>query len=112
MGEVEDAGESPETATPELNLSDETKVKSRNKRLKAKEEIRLRLIAEFLSTKDGREWMYELLSDCHIYSPSHVPGDPCSTAFREGERNIGLRILADVPTDYYALMCTEAKAAK
>lgn len=109
MGEVEDASEAPETTTPELNLADETKVKSRNKRLKAKEEIRLQLIAKFLSTKDAREWMYELLSGCHIYSPSHVPGDPCSTAFNEGERNVGLKIVADIPTEIYVLMCTEAK---
>lgn len=108
MGEVEEAGVSAET-TPELDLSDATKVKSRNKRLKAKEDLRLVLVARFLESQDARDWMYELLSACHIYAPSHVPGDPCSTAFREGERNIGLRLLADIPTEAYALMLKEAK---
>lgn len=108
MGEVEEAGDSAET-TPDLNIADPVKVRGRNNRLKAREELRLRLISDFLGNKDGREWMYELLSDCHIYHPSHVPGDPYSTAFREGERNIGLRILSDIPADVYALMQSEAK---
>lgn len=108
MGEVEEAGVSPET-TPDLNIADETKVKGRNKRLKAQEELRLTLIAKFLGSKDARDWMYDLLSDCHIYHPSHVPGDPYSTAFREGERNIGLRILSNIPAEFYALMQSEAK---
>lgn len=109
MGDAEDAENSIEAEPAALNIADETKVKGRNKRLKAKEELKLRLISNFLSSKDAREWMYDLLSDCHLYAPSHVPGDSHSTAFREGERNIGLRVLSDIPTEAYALMLSEAR---
>jgi hypothetical protein len=91
-----------------VNLADAGQVRKRNKKLTARDELRKRFIARLLSDRDGREWMYEKLTSCHIWAPCHVPGDPYSTAFQDGERNAGLRLLADIPPDALALMLTEA----
>lgn len=39
----------------------------------------------------GRQVLSDLLLACHIFQPSFAPDDR-TTAFNEGERNIGLRI--------------------
>lgn len=45
----------------------------------------------------GRRWLYELIfSTCHVELPSFVPGDEQTTAFNEGGRAVGQRILQDV----------------
>jgi hypothetical protein len=40
-----------------------------------------------------KEWLWELLKFCHPDQISHT-GEPLSTAFREGERNVGLWVKA------------------
>jgi len=82
---------------------------ARNRKASAREDLRQRFIEAALSTRDGREWMYDKLSRCHIYHTSFVVGDALSTAYQEGERNIGLLLLAEIPPDVYALMLKEAK---
>ncbi len=42
----------------------------------------------------ARRVLYKILEWGHVYQPSHVAGDPHGTAFRDGERNLALRILA------------------
>ncbi len=48
----------------------------------------------FLQSPDGRRVLWQILAWCHMYRPAAVRGDPHETYRREGERNIGLRILA------------------
>lgn len=43
-----------------------------------------------LSEPRGRRFLYDLIHGvCHVDSPSHVPGDPNTTAFNEGGRAVG-----------------------
>ena len=46
------------------------------------------------SKMEGFETAKDILKYCHFLEPSHVPGDAYQTAFREGERNVALYILA------------------
>lgn len=46
------------------------------------------------STREGFEAAKDILRHCHFLEPSHVAGDAYQTAFREGERNVALYILA------------------
>ena len=46
------------------------------------------------STMEGFETAKDILKHCHFLQTSHVPGDAYQTAFREGERNVALYILA------------------
>lgn len=61
----------------------------REKRLK-------QTLVGILSVKDGREWVWELLSNTGMYQQSFVRGEPESTAFNEGKRSIGNLILAAI----------------
>jgi hypothetical protein len=55
---------------------------------------RYRLFRRVLhDTDEGRKVLNEILTICHMYHPSHGNHDSHHTAFREGERNIALRIL-------------------
>ena len=48
----------------------------------------------FLRGPAGRRALYKILEWGHLYQPVFVAGDPYGTAFRDGERNLALRILA------------------
>ena len=73
-----------------------------------KEQVRKAQLAEEDVEKDidfvmsqprGRRWVYRLLYDptlSHIESQSFVTGIADATAFNEGARSVGSRILADV----------------
>lgn len=74
--------------------------------------LRLDVIRNVMTTAAGRKWIYDMLERCHCYSTSFIQGSPDATAFREGERNIGLQLLADVQTaasETYLLMLQEVK---
>lgn len=44
----------------------------------------------------GKRVLRDLLRYCHVGVASHVPGDSHETAFRDGERNIALVIIAQL----------------
>jgi hypothetical protein len=58
------------------------------------EERRRDFRAVFLETPQGQAVLYEILSWAHVFRPVFAPGDPYATHYRDGERNIGLKILA------------------
>lgn len=97
--------------TPYDTASPEAVNKARTKAGRA-ERARLDFVSGVMSLKEGRAWVNEMLTASHIFTPSFVQGDPHATSFREGERNFGLRMLADVMAaapDQYVTMCREAK---
>jgi len=54
-------------------------------------------IEYIISQPRGRRWIYNVIWDtCHIDLPSHVPGNPESTAFNEGVRSLGNNLLSAV----------------
>lgn len=55
----------------------------------------LDVIRAVMGLKQGRRFIGELLSWCHVRGSSFNP-DPIKMAFAEGERNIGLRLEADL----------------
>ena len=48
----------------------------------------------FLESPEGRRVLWQILGWCHMFRPAAVRGDANETYRREGERNVGLRILA------------------
>ncbi|QII84180.1 endopeptidase [Bordetella hinzii] len=49
-----------------------------------------------MGSKEGRRVVWRLLEQAGIHRISFVPGDPLATAFNEGQRNLGLKLQADV----------------
>jgi len=53
----------------------------------------------FLGSEAGRRVLYEILAWSHQWRTSFTAGETDSTNFKEGERNIGLRIMAALHND-------------
>ena len=45
------------------------------------------------NSEHGKQVLRDLLDNCHVFHTSYIPGNSLDSAFREGERNVGLRIL-------------------
>jgi len=69
------------------------------RRLEAEQEAAT--IKRILMSPDGQK-LYEFLSREYMERTSHVAGDPYTTAFREGQRNVVL-ILLDLRESEYEL---------
>ena len=52
-------------------------------------------LGRVLESEAGRRFVWRVLEAAHCFQISHGP-DPYATAFREGERNVGLPILAEI----------------
>jgi hypothetical protein len=57
----------------------------------------------FFATADGEKVLFDLMRTHHVIGSTFSKGDPYETAFKEGERNVVLRILSILKTDVDAL---------
>lgn len=48
----------------------------------------------FFESSAGKRVLYEILAWSHLFASTFVPGDSHATHWREGGRDVGLRILA------------------
>lgn len=64
-------------------------------------------LQEIMAFKRGRAFVYRLLETCGIYRSSFA-SEALAMAFREGERNVGLRLLSEVtevsPEKYHTML--------
>ena len=77
------------------DISEASSVADRDKALALRASQDRRVICELLSTEIGRSWTWRLLEQCHMLSTSFST-EPTEMAFREGERNIGLRLWSQI----------------
>lgn len=89
-----------------FNAADPIKVRARKKELSARQ-VRLdNVLAALMERREGREFIWALLERCRIYEVSFSSDAPLM-AFREGHRNVGLQLVADVmrvsPEDYLTM---------
>lgn len=96
-------------------LRPETRDEQRQTQSKREENARALELADLLfvmSDPAGRRFIHRQLTKAHIWATTYIPGDTHQTAFNEGARNRGLKLLADimeVAAAQYALMIEEAK---
>lgn len=67
-------------------------------------------LAWLMSSKRGRRVVWRLLTNAGVYRLSYTQGDALQTAFNEGQRNGGQRLLALImehTSSDYALMVQE-----
>lgn len=94
------------------DANDPKQVEKAKKQAEIDGALKLDEIRKVMQSAPGRRWMNELLERCHCFHTSFISGAPDASAFREGERNIGLQILADIQNaapDLYLTMIQEAK---
>jgi|WetSurMetagenome_2_1015567.scaffolds.fasta_scaffold00850_4 hypothetical protein len=78
-----------------FNASDPAQVAAKRRSAGRKRKAEESVVYTIMSTQSGREWIHGLLSSCHCFSTSFT-GDSLSMAFKEGERNIGLMLTAQI----------------
>lgn len=109
MSDEENERDIPYDAADPKSVNDTRK---RAARLRKK---RTDFVKAMMSQHQGRMWIYDLLTMGHIGEPTHTPGDPYSTAFKEGERNFANRILSDIgecSPEKYMVMMAEGRGEK
>jgi hypothetical protein len=77
------------------DAGDPAAVKARARTAKQRESSKRSVIRQIMSSSEGRAWIHEVLSMSHVYSSSFST-NALTMAYSEGERNIGLRITADI----------------
>jgi hypothetical protein len=91
-----------------FDASDPAQVEKETRKAEARENLKRRALAKFLDDQTAREWLWGLLEVTHIFENCFDPGSADTTAFKLGERNIGLRILDDIisadPNAYLAML--------
>jgi len=92
------------------NAADPEQVEKAKQKVESRNDRRLNDVREILNTKRGRRFMWETLEFCGIFKTSLA--DPHQIFYNEGQRNVGLKLLADVneaSPEAYLLMLRESK---
>ena len=114
QAETGEPGDGPDftDGRPLYDAGDPDHVQREKRRLGRLAKARKDFIAQSLmGTRAGRAYIWELLTFCHVFRTSIVAGDPYATHVQEGERNVGLKLLADINRDApeaYRTMVEEA----
>lgn len=107
--DVEDEVDSGE-ARP-FDAGDERDVRKRKRETKNARFLRIETLKTIMSTPNGRQWIWWLLGETHISGTSYSD-IPSRMAFMEGERNVGLKLFAELQkhcSGDYAKMVNEAQ---
>ena len=92
------------------NAADEKRVKEKGELEKRRADRDAADFTGIMSTESGRRFVWRMLTACHIYESSFTGNN--TTFFNEGERNIGLMLMADINShcpEMYIKMLQEAK---
>lgn len=87
-------------------------VNAANKKAKRERAEELKVIAAIMTHAGGRKWYYGILERCSCFTQSYVMNSFDATAFQEGRRSIGNKLLADAMEaneEGYLLMVRESK---
>lgn len=109
---MSDKAPHPEPAPP-YDSSDPEQVEKRTIEAARREKERLDVVAALMASPQGRAWVWSELVAASIFSTTFVSGDPHASAFAEGGRNAGLRLLAQVmraAPEQYPVMAKEGAA--
>ena len=92
------------------DAGDRTHVSERQKRRRLQSQREDDDLLWLMNQPEGRRFLWRLLQACHL-SDSSFTGTS-ATFFREGERNVGLQVLADITRlcpELYARMAGETQ---
>ena len=78
------------------NAGDEAQVDRRKRAVKIQEQKRANDLKAVMDTPQGRAVLWRVLAYCGVFQSSFVAGQSDTTAFKEGQRNVGLKLLAQL----------------
>lgn len=96
-----------------FNAADPVQVNNAKREAGRREKEDADVIRKLLHTPQGRAWMWRKLIACRAFAPSYAPGVGMSSkdvTYHEGQRGIGLELLAEVmkaSKDLYLRMYSE-----
>jgi hypothetical protein len=76
------------------NAADANQVENAKQKERSRREQELNDVRWVLSDRRGRRWFWAKLNECGVFKTSFDGSS--RTYFNEGERNVGLKLLADV----------------
>lgn len=94
-----------------FDASDPEQVNQRRRDAKRRDLRHREVVQRIMGTTDGRAWLFDFLVGCHMNATSFDMNDRVH-AFREGERNIGLKVQAEMqrfPTEYLLMLKENGK---
>ena len=77
------------------NAADRKSIRRREKQARLADVQRQEVITQLMSTLAGRQYVWDKLSECHIFVTT-FNGDPYQSVYMEGQRAIGLSMLSDI----------------
>ena len=80
---------------PPYDASDEEVVKKRKKSAALKAQQNKAVLVSILSTPEGRNWMWSILSDMAVFH-TILPDDALKMSYQLGSRNVGLKLLNEI----------------
>lgn len=91
------------------DASDPSQVNQRNRDAKRRAIRHREVLGGIMSSSNGRAWLWDFLGGCHMFVTSYTSERTHDTAFNEGERNVGLRLNAEMQRfpEQYLLMLKE-----
>lgn len=96
------------------NAADPAQIKEAVRKEKSARFKELEDVKSILSTKAGRRFYYRYMKECGVFRISYT-GNGSETFFNEGQRNVGLKFLADIndaDPEIYATMIKENQEEK
>jgi hypothetical protein len=93
------------------NAADEEQLDQATQKIAVRDEIERADIRKVLATPEGRRELWRLLTSCGVHRSSFAGEAALTTAFNEGERNVGLRAEARAmkhAPEFYIQMRNEA----
>jgi hypothetical protein len=96
------------------DASNRKDIRRAEKRAAIAERARINFLCAAMSRPEGRAWYHDFLESCHLFSDP-FSGDALREAYLKGERNIGLKVFADIHAhcpDKYIQMMKEANNAR
>lgn len=92
------------------NAADRKQVRAAEKAAAQSAANRREMLGQIMSAPPGREWIHDTLVFCHVFETT-FDDSAARMGFLEGQRSVGLRLLADIMRycpDAYILMMQEA----
>ena len=77
------------------NAADRKDVRRLEKQARLADRQRQEVITSIMSTLAGRQWLWDKLSECHLFITT-FNGDALQSAYMEGQRAVGLSMLSDI----------------